>query len=512
MRIYTAPGVSAYTVNGAHIETFVNLKPGSYSTVVQAWDSCGGVGKTTVDINVNSDTAVTVFMPNSPVGNIPNHIAASAQSPTCAAGINAMRIYTASGVAPYTVHSNHLNTFVNLLPGTYTFTLQAWDNCGKVIKFRFTQTVVGAEDGYLYAPIGTTNGYISEFLINNGVLKNPNGTGAPPKFPTPYDSPNYLAADPGGWFVYALSVAGIDAYQVNQSNGALMPIPGSPFNANGAASDIATDSNGNFVFICDKNLNAILVYRIDRSSGALTKTTTVQASGNFNGLAAVSTDFSGQYLYAVNQNYNSVQVFGYKINLDTGTVSAVPGSPYHVANSVTPNTGYGFALQAVADYLYVGTQTGTGQAFGYTVNFGNGALTPIHTSSAWLLDEVPANPQALLVDNQARFLWAPGSAPSPNPGNWFTEYHILSGGDVGVATEMDNGSLLTAAMLEDGSGQYLYAHGYNQACSGTCPSVVSSYSISSSGNLVRISGPLSTGGSAATALNEGIAVVRKYGD
>ena len=44
MRIYSAPGVSAYTVDGAHIETFIPLSAGTYSTVVEAWDNCGGVG------------------------------------------------------------------------------------------------------------------------------------------------------------------------------------------------------------------------------------------------------------------------------------------------------------------------------------------------------------------------------------------------------------------------------------------------------------------------------------
>jgi hypothetical protein len=38
MRIYTADHVGAYTVNGAHIETFIKLNPGTYNTVVQAWD------------------------------------------------------------------------------------------------------------------------------------------------------------------------------------------------------------------------------------------------------------------------------------------------------------------------------------------------------------------------------------------------------------------------------------------------------------------------------------------
>jgi hypothetical protein len=464
------------------------------------------VGKTPIGINVDSNTGVTVFMPNSPVGQIPNHIAASAQNPSCAAGINAMRIYTANGVAPYTVHANRLNAFVNLLPGTYNFVVQAWDNCGNVFKSSFTQTATGGADGYLYAPIGTTNGYISELLINNGVLVNPNGSGAPPKFPAPFDAPNYLAADPGGWFLYGLSVAGIDAYQVNQSNGALTLLPGSPLNSNGDVSDIAVDPNGNFLFICDKQLDTIIVYRIDRSSGALTQTASVTTPPGQ--LAAVTTDFSGQYVYSINAGNNqSVQIFGYKLNLDNGTLTAVSGSPYTIQNAYN-----GFAIGATSSYLYAATQTGTGQAYGYTVNFSTGALTPIHTSSAFLLDEVPANARALLVDNQARYLWAPGSAPTTSPQNWFTEWRILSGGDLGNFTEIQNGSLFTASLLEDGTGKYLYAQGYDQACSGTCPVVVSSYSLSSTGNLVRISGPLSTGGSAGTAVNIGFAVVRKNGD
>ena len=40
MRIYTNPGVDAYTVNGGHLETFISLPLGTYATVVQAWDNC----------------------------------------------------------------------------------------------------------------------------------------------------------------------------------------------------------------------------------------------------------------------------------------------------------------------------------------------------------------------------------------------------------------------------------------------------------------------------------------
>ena len=53
MRIYSAPGVNAYTVNGASMNTAITLSPGVYNTVVQSWDNCGNVGKTFVTITVS---------------------------------------------------------------------------------------------------------------------------------------------------------------------------------------------------------------------------------------------------------------------------------------------------------------------------------------------------------------------------------------------------------------------------------------------------------------------------
>jgi polyvinyl alcohol dehydrogenase (cytochrome) len=52
MEIYTAPGVLAYKVKSARLSTSIALSPGTYNTVVQAWDNCGGVGKTAVKISV----------------------------------------------------------------------------------------------------------------------------------------------------------------------------------------------------------------------------------------------------------------------------------------------------------------------------------------------------------------------------------------------------------------------------------------------------------------------------
>lgn len=54
MGIYTAPYQLAYTVNGASLNTSLNLSPGTYNTVVQEWDRCGGAATTPITITVNS--------------------------------------------------------------------------------------------------------------------------------------------------------------------------------------------------------------------------------------------------------------------------------------------------------------------------------------------------------------------------------------------------------------------------------------------------------------------------
>ena len=52
MGIYTAPGVLAYSTQGARVNTLLNLNPGVYHTVVQEWDKCGGSSVAPVAITV----------------------------------------------------------------------------------------------------------------------------------------------------------------------------------------------------------------------------------------------------------------------------------------------------------------------------------------------------------------------------------------------------------------------------------------------------------------------------
>lgn len=144
VRIYAAPHMAVFSIDSAQFETFVNLKPGTYDAVMQAWDNCGEVTQVARKVTVMSTPGVTVYSPaNRSEAGSPTRFVASASSPGCGKGISAIRVYTAPGVEARTETANHLNADIHLAPGSYNAVVQAWDNCGHVFKVPITTTVKG---------------------------------------------------------------------------------------------------------------------------------------------------------------------------------------------------------------------------------------------------------------------------------------------------------------------------------------------------------------------------------
>ncbi len=144
MGIYTSPGVLAYTSQGASLNTTLSLNAGTYQTVVQEWDNCGGSTYTPVTITVGGSSSggqvtVTEPKPNSNVGSSVQFIATATSS--CSKGISAMGIYTSAGVLAYTTGGASLNTTLSLSPGTYHTVVEDWDNCGGASTAPITITV-----------------------------------------------------------------------------------------------------------------------------------------------------------------------------------------------------------------------------------------------------------------------------------------------------------------------------------------------------------------------------------
>ena len=149
MGIYTAPYQLAYVVSGASLDTNLPLAPGSYNTVVEEWDNCGGAATTPIMINVvaggQSGVYVTSPANNATVGSPANFVATATTS--CPKGVSAMGIYTAPYALAYSANGASLNANLNLSPGTYHAVVVEWDNCGGAATAPLTITVGGSSGG-----------------------------------------------------------------------------------------------------------------------------------------------------------------------------------------------------------------------------------------------------------------------------------------------------------------------------------------------------------------------------
>ena len=114
--IYSAPGDLVYSTPGNHLNTELYLNPGTYHTVVQEWDNCGGSSSTPVTIYVGGSAGgqVTVTEPkqNSAVSTSVQYIASASTS--CTSGVSAIGVYSAPGRLVYTAKGSQLNASAEL--------------------------------------------------------------------------------------------------------------------------------------------------------------------------------------------------------------------------------------------------------------------------------------------------------------------------------------------------------------------------------------------------------------
>lgn len=144
----------AYVVNGASLNTQLNLGQGWNYAVVQDWDYCGGFSKTPVNLNVTNNAGINVTAPaNGATVSSPAGFVATATT-GCSAGVGAMGIYVNDNLV-YTVNGASLNAQIPLGNGSNYVVVQDWDNCGGVSKQAMNINVTGNSGNTLWALQGT---------------------------------------------------------------------------------------------------------------------------------------------------------------------------------------------------------------------------------------------------------------------------------------------------------------------------------------------------------------------
>lgn len=360
MRIYTAPSVAAYTVDAAKLDVNINLADGSYSAVVQAWDNCGGVGKTEVNVSVVS----TNFPP-------PRFVYITQPQQGVVAGY-----------------------IVNPQSGELTFNGQApvWAHWGP------SAVVSDSGGNHLYAANQGSHD-LSAYTINrtNGHL-------------TPVPGANFVT---GGWtyqtgvavhpsnkFVYVATdnlacsgcgQSGIVAFSV-ASDGSLTPVPGSPFLTGGGNVAIAIDPKGKYLyssgFVSNTNTTGVVnVFKINQTTGALTTIpgspypiipVTCPACDSAENFYDLAIDRNGNFLIGPG-NFNGV-IYVYRINRSTGGLAEVAGSPFddeepQKCEYCVGAAPYSVTVQGNNGYVFVMNGGQANNVVAYRLDAVTGALT-----------------------------------------------------------------------------------------------------------------------------------------
>lgn len=401
MRIYVAPFTARYTVDAAKVDTTLSLIPGNYSAVVQAWDNCGGIGKTTINITVNN----------------PNLHPARFLYLTQPAGVKGFTINPSTGaLSPVAQGIVKTSAPTQVVSDSGGFRLYVGDGNKGLYAFfinRDNGNLTPVPDSPFNIPGGGFDIAVHPsgkliFAAGNGVTVfklNSNGSltmvpGSP--FPLKL-SPTGLTVDPSGKYLYASETSYdintgdgasyIDAYQIDEISGALTPVSGSPYEMTSAnpsecgvgPEDIA-DAFGAHLYTADILESAVAGFSIEPSTGTLTKISgspfnaicgdygETQNLYNPESLTVLPT---GDYLFGLNGSSDSVGI--YAINAGNGALKFVGRTPGSFGGI---SSGSNFVRSDPSGkfiYAFGFTDNGNGNSVvvGFSVNHSTGALTPV---------------------------------------------------------------------------------------------------------------------------------------
>jgi len=388
MRIYLAPHVVAYNVHSDSIDTFLSLAPGNYETVVQAWDNCGGIGKTTIHITVS------------------------------VLGLRPARFLYATTNSG---ENQHIWGYrVDPQTGALTPTKQ-----GPVSKVTGAFALASDKGGYrLY--VGTSffdiktnlgHDFVSGFFIDrrNGHLN-----------PVPGERGSLgliggdIAVHPSGKLVFAgtndfgdAGNPGIFVFGVN-TDGSLIQLSSTSLPGNNAPITIAVDPTGRYLFVAQTigGVASIVALDINRISGELTPLPgspfPLSAPGCTDVLVTQIADPMGRFLYAAD-GFDFLAVSAFAISRTTGALKEVPGSPFPARLNGCDFTREisGLTTEPTGRFLYVGfidneffPTHNTIKLF--AINAGNGALRHLHDTE---VNDGGYNGGALAADPSGKYLY-----------------------------------------------------------------------------------------------------------
>jgi 6-phosphogluconolactonase (cycloisomerase 2 family) len=148
---------------------------------------------------------------------------------------------------------------------------------------------------YLFAALGTASYVVYTFTTSSGILSNP----LTPLSLVSGTSANALAVSPDSLYLYVAmsgTGGGLAAYSINQTNGALTPVSGSPFVAGTQPFSVVINTAGTDVYVANRGDSTISEFSTTASSSSQLPLLGAIASGT--AVTALAVDKSGAYLLA----------------------------------------------------------------------------------------------------------------------------------------------------------------------------------------------------------------------
>ncbi len=149
-----------------------------------------------------------------------------------------------------------------------------------------------------------------------------------------------------GEFLYVSNSSSntIAGFRIDAGSGAITQIAGSPFSSTGRAPGrIATDAQGKLLFVADQQASSFSAYLINNASGALTPGATQTLASPSLDLVV---DTTAKSVYVL----TATQVWGFRFDNTTGTLTSLPGSPFSTGGLVLARR---ITLDLAGPFLYV---------------------------------------------------------------------------------------------------------------------------------------------------------------
>ena len=187
-----------------------------------------------------------------------------------------------------------------------------------------------------------------------------------------------ITSDPAGRFLFVgnQTTGSVSVFQINATTGALVAAPGSPFFAFNLdfAEVLAVDGTGKFLYV-GQDFAALPVhgFSIDQNNGALSP---VVGSPFALGVAGVRTDFTGKFAVGLSGVFGDNHLYVFAIDPNTGALTAVNNSPF----ATTMATPENLRIHPSSQFVYafgVDNSSASAATEGFTLDPSSGALTSL---------------------------------------------------------------------------------------------------------------------------------------